>query len=220
MGGARTRVLGRVAAAVPVARGRPVRVAVDGVDGAGKTTFADELATVLRAAGRTVLRASVDGFHHPREHRYHRGRSSPEGFFLDSYDLDAFRAVLLDPLGPEHVGPRRVRTAVRDVTTDTDPGTPWQVVDDATVLLVDGIFLQRDELAAAWDLTVWLDVPFPETYARMAVRDGCPPDPHDPANARYRDGQLLYLARCAPADRAHVVVDNADLARPRVVRGA
>lgn len=216
----RTRVLDRVAAAVPdaVAPARPVRVGVDGTDGAGKTTFADELAEVLRATGRQVLRASVDGFHQPRVVRYRRGRASPEGFFHDSYDLDTLHAVLLEPLAPDHVGPRRVRTAVRDVATDTDPGTPWQVVDDATVLVVDGIFLQRDELRHVWDLAVWLEVPFAETYARMAVRDGCPPDPDDPANTRYREGQRLYLAACAPRDRADVVVDNADVTRPRLLR--
>jgi putative protein kinase ArgK-like GTPase of G3E family len=43
----------RVAALVPV-RGRPV-IAVDGVDGAGKTTFADALAVLLceRSGGGT-----------------------------------------------------------------------------------------------------------------------------------------------------------------------
>ncbi len=38
------------------------RVAVDGVDGAGKTMFADELATVVGAGDREVIRASVDDF--------------------------------------------------------------------------------------------------------------------------------------------------------------
>ena len=47
-------------------------VAVDGVDGAGKTTFCDELASVLRAQGRAVVRASVDDFHHPRAIRWRR----------------------------------------------------------------------------------------------------------------------------------------------------
>ncbi|MBF0689478.1 MAG: uridine kinase [Cellulomonas sp.] len=215
----RTRLLHQVARSVPDPRAlrRPVRVGIDGVDGAGKTTFADELATALRADGRAVLRASVDGFHRPAAERYRRGRASPEGFFLDSYDLDAFRRVLLDPLAPEHTGPRRVRTAVRDVTTDADPGTPWVDVDPATVLVVDGIFLHRDELADVWDLSVWLEVPFAVTYARMALRDGCPPDPQDPANARYREGQLRYLQACSPAARADVVVDNADVDAPRVV---
>ena len=40
---------------------------------------------------------------------------------------------------------------------------------------------------------MFLDVPFDETFRRMAVRDGCPPDPADPANARYLEGQRLYL---------------------------
>jgi len=63
-----------------------LRVGIDGVDGAGKTTFADELAAALAPFGRPVIRAGVDGFHHPRAVRYRRGRESPEGFFRDSYD--------------------------------------------------------------------------------------------------------------------------------------
>ncbi|MBO0922958.1 uridine kinase [Cellulomonas sp. zg-ZUI199] len=218
----RSRVLHRVATAVPDAHrlGRPVRVGVDGVDGVGKTTFADDLADLLRADGREVLRASVDGFHRPADERYRRGRTSPEGFFLDSYDLDAFRRMLLDPLAPGRTGPRRVRTAVRDVVTDTALETPWRDVTDTTVAVVDGVFLQRGELVDAWDLRVWLDAPFEATYARMAARDGCPPDPAHPANARYREGQLLYLAACRPVERAHVVLDHTDPSRPRVVRGA
>src|ERR671937_1286035 len=63
----------------PVRRPNPVRVAIDGVDAAGKTTLADELAPVLRRRGREVVRASIDGFHRPRAERYRRGELSPEG---------------------------------------------------------------------------------------------------------------------------------------------
>lgn len=77
-----------------------VRVAIDGVDGAGKTTLADALAPLVAAQGRAVVRASVDDFHHPRALRYARGRHSPDGFYLDSYDYDSFRMLLLDPLSP------------------------------------------------------------------------------------------------------------------------
>ena len=66
------------------------------------------------------------------------------------------------------------------------------------MLVVDGIFLHRDELAAWWDFSVYLDVDFAETFARMAVRDGCSPDPTHPANARYVEGQRRYLAACRP----------------------
>ncbi len=76
----RRSVLDAVAEAVPVVGGdAAMRVAVDGVDGAGKTVFADQLGDVLTAAGRPVIRASVDNFHRPRTERYRRGRDSPSG---------------------------------------------------------------------------------------------------------------------------------------------
>lgn len=63
--------------ATGIANAGAVRIGIDGVDGAGKTIFADELAEVLRAAGQKVVRVSIDGFHNPREVRYVRGRSFP-----------------------------------------------------------------------------------------------------------------------------------------------
>ena len=71
---------------VDVRRSHPVRVAIDGVDGVGKTTLADELAFVVSRHDRPVIRASIDGFHHPRSVRYRLGRSSAEGYFRDSFD--------------------------------------------------------------------------------------------------------------------------------------
>jgi uridine kinase len=68
-----------------------VCVAIDGVDGAGKTTFADELGDAVAAIGRRVIRASVDGFHNPKMVRYQRGRHSPEGFSEDSYNYSALK---------------------------------------------------------------------------------------------------------------------------------
>jgi uridine kinase len=45
----------------------PVRVAIDGVDAAGKTTIANALSPIIACSGRHVIRASIDGFHRPRE---------------------------------------------------------------------------------------------------------------------------------------------------------
>ena len=64
----------------------PTRVAIDGVDGVGKTMLAEELVEPLARTGRQVLRASVDGLHRPRAARYQRGVDSGEGYFLDSFD--------------------------------------------------------------------------------------------------------------------------------------
>jgi uridine kinase len=175
------------------------RVAIDGVDGAGKTTFADRLAEVLAPCGRQVIRATVDAFHRPRAERYARGSESPEGFFLDSYDYGALARCLLDPLAPG--GSRRFRRAVFDWRTDRPVDAPEEVADEDAILLLDGIFLHRDELAGRWDYSVFLDVPFEVSAARNAARGGRQSD-------RYVDGQRLYLAACDPAARATRVIDN------------
>src|SRR5712691_8489252 len=94
-GTGRRQVLATVARAVSRRSTTGVmRVGVDGVDGAGKTHFADELAELLKASGRSAIRASVDGFHNPKAVRYRRGRGSPEGFFHDSYDYDQLKVAL------------------------------------------------------------------------------------------------------------------------------
>src|SRR5690242_2540174 len=90
--------IARIAASV--APDRIARIAIDGVDGSGKTTFANELAEVVANLGRSVIRASVDGFHNPSVIRYARGRQSPVGFFEDSYNYALLEQYLLNPLSP------------------------------------------------------------------------------------------------------------------------
>ncbi len=85
------------------------------------------------------------------------------------------------------------------------------------MLLLDGLFLHRDELAAAWDFSIFLDVAFSVSVARMAERDGTTSDPAPPSVARYLGGQRLYLAACHPQRRASVVVDNSDYDHPQIV---
>jgi uridine kinase len=199
-----------MAGQVPV--GRRVRVAVDGRDGAGKTVFADELAAVLTAAGRTVIRASVDGFHRPRAERYRRGRSSPLGYWLDAFDYAGLASVLLDPFGRGEP----VRTAVHDVRTDAVLDLPLLPVGPDDVLIVDGVFVHRDELAPYWDFSLYLHVDLAVSLARMSARDGLPIE----ATPRYTGAHRLYAEACDPLRRASVVVDNTDLATPRMIKTA
>src|SRR2546429_7212648 len=106
----RLALIDDITSRVPASAGADcVRVAVDGVDGAGKTVFADELAQQLRLANRDVVRVSADDFHHVPAVRYRRGRASLAGFFLDSYDYASLREKVLDPLGPG--GSRRYQAA-------------------------------------------------------------------------------------------------------------
>ena len=205
--------IARIAASV--APDRIARIAIDGVDGAGKTIFANELAEAVTDIGRSVIRASVDGFHNLRIIRYAQGRQSPQGFFADSYNYALLKQYLLDPLSPG--GHRRYCASVFDHVTDLPVPLMEQEAHPVSLLVFDGIFLHRPELRPYWDASIFLRVGFVASIARCAARDGLSSDPSADSNQRYVEGQRIYLERCSPEARATMVIDNNDLAAPFVV---
>ncbi|AIZ45367.1 uridine kinase [Deinococcus radiopugnans] len=215
---ARLKLLGGLAARLDARPAHPVlRVAVDGVDGAGKTTFADELAASLRELGREVICVSADDFHHPRAVRYRLGRDSPAGFYRDSYDHAGLRRTLLDPLGPG--GALRYRTAILDVNSDQPLFEPEQIARPGSLLVVDGLFLHRPELRGLWDDSIFLRVDFAVSVPRGAARGTGfgSPDPEAESNRRYIGGNRLYFREAQPEKWAGVVVDHNDLKAPFIV---
>jgi uridine kinase len=148
---------------------RPLRVAIDGVDAAGKTVLANELAEVLRSRGRSVVRASIDGFHNPRAVRQRQGPDSPEGYYRDSFNYAALVEHVLEPLGPG--GSRRYRRAVFDFRTDATVDSPLELAKDDAILLFEGVFLQRPEIREHWDYRIFVAASFEITVARAMQRD-------------------------------------------------
>ena len=203
--------LEQVAAAIPEPAGNTVSVAVDGLAGAGKSTFCASLASALRAHGRTAVQASADGFHNPREVRYRRGRMSPEGFWLDSYDYRRFIDEVLIPFDQGEGA--SFRTAIYDKSAEQQLDVEPQPVPPSSTLLVDGLFLLRDELIDHWDFTVFLDVEPEVALDRLSLREGRSADSVLDLNRRIIDGQALYFAACEPRSRASLVINNSEPAR-------
>lgn len=192
---------------------RRVLVGIDGVDGSGKTTFANALATSY--LNRSTVLIHLDDFLNVSEIRHRRGRDSPEGFWLDSYDYESLTRDVIDPLRPSGTGVYRRSSFAPSIDKAIQPA-PHQCAADAAVI-VEGMFLHRDELAGVWDFSLFLDVPFDETARRMAIRDGSPPDPEHPSMQRYVGGQRLYFAAARPWERADLVIDNSAPELPKVI---
>jgi uridine kinase len=215
--GTRDELLIRLAEAVgSVTIAHPTRVAVDGPPAVGKTTLADELALVLRAQGREVIRASIEGFLLPRSQRYRRGVYSGEGCYHDSFDYDTLHRVLLDPLGPG--GDRRFQRAVYDRSTDTALSQPVTTAPADAVLLFDGVFLLRPELIDRWDLRIFVSAEFEETLDRARTRDqalyGSTTEVERRFRNRYIPAQLLYFDTAHPTDHADIIVHNDEPQQP------
>jgi uridine kinase len=204
---------------------RRVLVGIDGRSGSGKSTFADELALHLGQRGREVIRSTTDSFHRPRAERLARGTTSAEGYYLDSHDLDRIAAELLSPF---REGADRVLVAAFDEPIDTACEEIVDVTADA-VLVFDGLFLHRPEFAAVWDVSIYLDADercdmdwlqylltdLPDDVSQRAVELD---RRLDAARwPRYRHGWDRYISDVAPRSHATVVVDNNDLAHPRIL---
>jgi uridine kinase len=196
----------------------PVRVAIDGVDAAGKTSLADELVAPLERLGRPVIRASIDGFHNPSSVRYRRGETSAEGYFRDSFNYPALIEALLYPLDP--AGDRQFRRAIFDVRANTPVESPVENAAENAALLFDGVFLLIPELRPYWDYSVFVRAAFDVTLARAETRDrelfGSASKTRARYEQRYVPGQRLYLAEVDPGRHASVIVDNDDVTSPRL----
>lgn len=183
---------------------RRLLVAVDGADGTGKTTFAKALAEAIAVRGRAAAVVHADGYLHLRSDRHRRGRASPVGYLDDSYDYPGLIREVLEPLSADGSG--WYLPAAVDHRRDIRVTPQRQYAPAGTVVLVEGLFLHRDELVGWWDRSVLLDLDPAVALTRKAERDGMElPEGSKLAN-RYVEGQRLYRSRYSPADRASWII--------------
>jgi uridine kinase len=190
-------------------------VAMDGPDAAGKTTLARQTASRLAVP---VVAVGADGFRRPRQDRWKRGELSAEGYYRDSFD---YQAITSRCLAPFRDGEPLIRTAGYDFRSSTSRADE-AAVPAVAVLIFDGVFLQRPELAEFWDLAMYLRASPDTTLRRALTRDlglfGSPEETRRRYLGRYLPGQAPYRAEAAPEDSAHIVIGNDDPPNPVVIR--
>lgn len=208
-----------------IGRSHPVRVAIDGRSGAGKSTLSDELATLLRQRRRTVSQASIDDFYGLWLHKHNRRFLTAKTFYTDAYDFATLHTRLLGPLGPG--GSRRYRARWHDGWNEGEIAEPERIAPDEAVLLFEGVFLLRPELAGNWDLHIFIDIDAAQSLERGVERDLTIEEPalRESRRAsriqvykeRYLPADEHYLRECEPRALADVVFDNRVLRAPRMV---
>lgn len=197
------------------------RVAVDGLTGAGKTSFGHELAAALRRRGRPTMRASMDDFKHPWRHAREHGydRLTGEGYYRNAYDFRSARDLLLAPAGPSGSGV--VVLCGHDPLTGEDHRDKRVSTPAGAILVVDSVFAFRPEYNDCWEYRIWLEVN-PEIALRRGIsRDSAAEGFEETAlvhRERYRVSEMIYLAEVRPHALADVIVDNSNFACPRILR--
>jgi uridine kinase len=219
-GPTRARVLDRLVAMIDSLGSHRLRVAIDGLTAAGKTSLGHELAHGLSRRGRPVFRASLDDFKRPWSERHLYDRLSGEGYYRNAFDREAACRLLLNPSDPSADG--LVALCSIDPLTQIDHSAVQSAMPANGVLVVDGVFAYRPEINAYWDFRIWVEIP-----AELSVRRGIERDAEATGDAeqaeelhrdRYLAGELLYIDEVNPRSLVDVILDNSEFDRPRVVR--
>lgn len=201
--------------------GHPLRVAIDGITAAGKTTLGNELTSAITHRGRPVIRIRMDDFHHRREHRYRQGTDSARGYYEDAYDFDMLNQHVLAPLGPD--GNLAFKRRIIDLTSDTAIDEPAQLAASSSILIADGSFMQRRH-RASWDVVIFVNTSFEEALMRGMARDAEQFGGRSAAERRYTHryhaASRMYIDEIDPAHTADFIIDNDDPSNPRLYRAA
>lgn len=203
-----------------ISTSHPLRVGINGVDGSGKTHFAKSLVKALESkTSRQIIYSTIDVFHNPRIVRYQKGRESAEGFYQDSFHYSAVRDLLLQPLSPN--GDRKYIDEAFNVRTDEKVEKESTLANNDAILIMEGIFLFRPELAQEIDYKIYIDVPFDIVLKRMLERDRdlykSELEEAELYKKRYRGGQELYINEMHPKEMSDIVIDNSDFENPLII---
>jgi uridine kinase len=190
-----------------------VLVTVDGLDGSGKSTFAQRLAAVC---GPGALVLAVDDFRLPVDWT-RTDRSTLDLYYDERYDLAALEGCIAAFLARAAGCRYRVFDGGREQPGEERPLS----FAGLTTLIVEGVFVARLP-SAARALSVYLEISHDEARRRVLERDvqkrRTPEEVLRRIETRYFPAQGRYHAQHQPHERAVAVIDNGDRGAPRLLR--
>lgn len=160
--------LRRILTEVLAKRGAPIAVALDGPSGAGKSTIAEAIRAVLR-----VALLPSDDFFAAQLTRAEWDARTPMERARDAIDWVRLRDCALAPL---RAGQRATWHSF-DFTAGEQADGSYRMAsaveqrEPAAVIVVDGAYSSRPELAELLDLTVLVDTPEVVRRARLEARE-------------------------------------------------
>jgi len=198
----------------------PIKIGIDGVTASGKSTFSTKLKSSLEATGRAVRIISLDHFHNVREIRYREGRSSPEGYFRNAYNIEGIIKNVLEPLMDNEVF--KYKEKIHDVESDKVLNSPWNTIGLETIILVEGSFSLRKELRSYFDCKIYLDVDLKTSENRGSLRDaslfGTEKEARRLIKERYHEAHKIHLQENEPSKHCNFLINNENPEHPKIFK--
>lgn len=181
-------------------------IGMDGLGGAGKSTLSEKLVQALTEKQYRCILLHIDDFIHPRAIRYNA--AFPE--WQCYYDLQWRYDYFADVVGRIRSGrPGAIDVELYDKEGDGYISSPVHLAGN-TLLIVEGIFLQRRELRGLFDYMIYIDVPEEARLRRVLQRDtyiGGEEQIAGKYHRRYFPAERRYVEEYHPRDTADLVID-------------
>jgi len=198
---------------------KPMRIAINGIEGTGKTVFANKLANFLNANDKKAIQVSIDGFHFNKETRYKQGKDSAKGYYEDSYDEIGFVEKVL--IASQREKPQ-ITTATHNLETDEYLKImPIEIANDL-ILITDGAYLFKSNFRTHWDLKIYLKTDFQTALVRGMQRDlallGGLKAAKEKYDNRYHKASRIYIEENNPEKLADLIIDNTNFEDLKIIK--
>lgn len=185
---------------------RPFVLGVDGLSGAGKTTFTDQLVQELQEAGHRIVIIHLDDLIEVREQRYNTGQPEWYEYYSMQWNVLDIQERLF-----KSVHKKANVLQLKFYNAKEDRCLPKEItLEGCTVLLIEGVFLQRKEWRNFVDYLIYLDCPRETRNKRVLKRDSYIGDMGARLNKyerRYWKAEEFYLREENPLEQADLVLN-------------
>ena len=185
--------------------GKTFMVGLDGLGGAGKSTAAEEVKRLLAEKGINAEIFHIDDFIHPKAVRYNDSYPQWEQYYYLQWRYAHFKQSVWAPVKE---GRELPPVELYDKDNDTYVVRGFSL-PEGSVVITEGIFLQREELDGIFDLMVYFDVDEKERLRRVLLRDGYIGDEtaiREKYENRYFPAERYYSEKYRPAEKADMVI--------------
>ncbi|MEP5757829.1 MAG: AAA family ATPase [Litoreibacter sp.] len=180
------------------AKERNLLVGISGIDGSGKSTFAEKLKEYLSKTALPTVYVDLDDFLQPR-HIRHKNDDQVKSYYEDNFD---YLSLVNDLIVPA-LQSSQFRTHLPKLDLDTDQiERRCLEFSGPGVVILEGVFLFRKELREYFDLKVWLEIDFDTAMSRVLNRT---------RDKRYGSADAIYARyqeRFYPTQRFHMERDD------------
>ncbi|WP_405376759.1 AAA family ATPase [Pseudobutyrivibrio sp.] len=186
--------------------GKTVIVGIDGLGGAGKSSISEEIYEELSGENIPIEVLHIDDFIHPKNIRYNDNYAEWECYYNLQWRYDYLLENVINPIKKN--GKFTGLIELYDKNEDRYEKKSFDI-KEGSVVLIEGIFLQREELSQIFDYMIYIDVPESERLKRVLKRDGyigTVDDIKEKYENRYFPAERHYVNMYSPSKLADYVV--------------